>query len=627
MGFKEIFLYRIPQQLQYNLFGHIQKREKVDSSLISFNPEFDLNSYTKHENFINRIADKDFLKYNFFNVKFDLSQDVKWLLDCKNNISSTKKYYSKIKRQNFKEIGDIKFVNEPSRFHFLPFLALKASICDDDFWLNKINLIIQSWKDQNPFLQSIHWTSGIEVGIRSLNLVYTHLVLKATNKLDATTDKLIKELILYNYKYLKNHLSLYSSANNHLVAELMGLVVISSFYDNKKIKKERNKWAAKLFVQILKQVNEDGVHMELSTHYHAEVTDHFYNALTFLKKSEFSIPLEVEKRVNRMFDFLKHVEYMESKTIYGDNDEGYLIYPYFDSKFSIYKSLLKTFSIENGNMMNGFDWRNYLIFGDSLYISSSQKEQLEIPSDTIFKDSGYAFSYDHESFAKVSFDFGKIGDDISAAHGHSDILHFTFDIKGVPILVDSGTYQYHSKYNDWRKYFRSVKAHNTISVNNYDHAFQASRMSWTKTPNTHLISVKNKKKLFIIEAQTDAYRKYGVLHKRKLVFDKNKKELIIVDCLDSVGTFKNTPIIYFYLNLNADLKWSHEKEILRTSVFKEHEVSIENIEFIKGNLIESSKLDYLGWRSKNYDSKEPGLVFVIKTELNENIEFTTKINY
>ena len=40
----------------------------------------------------------------------------------------------------------------------------------------------------------------------------------------------------------------------------------------------------------------------------------------------------------KMFDFIEHVEYFGLETIYGDNDEGYLIYPYCDKDFSIYKS-------------------------------------------------------------------------------------------------------------------------------------------------------------------------------------------------------------------------------------------------------------------------------------------------
>jgi hypothetical protein len=50
-----------------------------------------------------------------------------------------------------------------------------------------------------------------------------------------------------------------------------------------------------------------------------------------------------------------------------------------------------------------------------------------------------------------------------AAHAHSDALSLEVRVDGVDILADPGTYCYHGE-EEWRDYFRSTIAHNTVEV-------------------------------------------------------------------------------------------------------------------------------------------------------------------
>ena len=86
-------------------------------------------------------------------------------------------------------------------------------------------------------MQTINWTSGIEVAIRSVNLIYTYINLNDNN-----IKSNIKEIIEESYSYIKSNLSLYSSANNHLIAELTALNIISSVFTSKKIEKDKKRW-------------------------------------------------------------------------------------------------------------------------------------------------------------------------------------------------------------------------------------------------------------------------------------------------------------------------------------------------------------------------------------------------
>ena len=103
-----------------------------------------------------------------------------------------------------------------------------------------------------------------------------------------------------------------------------------------------------------------------------------------------------------------HVEYNGVYTEFGDNDEGFLINPYFQEEFNYYKSVANSIFILCDNSYFGeIDKRNQLIFSDKLNEINTIGFEL---NDIVFKDSGYLFLYDFESKAKISFNFGTIGD-------------------------------------------------------------------------------------------------------------------------------------------------------------------------------------------------------------------------
>ena len=66
-----------------------------------------------------------------------------------------------------------------------------------------------------------------------------------------------------------------------------------------------------------------------------------------------------------------------------------------------------------------------------------------------------------------------------AAHGHADALSIEVRHDGVDLLVDPGTYCYHGE-PEWRSYFRSTRAHNTIEIDGEDQAHEAGPFMWAE---------------------------------------------------------------------------------------------------------------------------------------------------
>jgi hypothetical protein len=64
-----------------------------------------------------------------------------------------------------------------------------------------------------------------------------------------------------------------------------------------------------------------------------------------------------------------------------------------------------------------------------------------------------------------------------AAHGHADALSVEVRHDGVELLVDPGTYCYHGQ-PEWRSYFRSTRAHNTIEIDGENQVHEAGPFMW-----------------------------------------------------------------------------------------------------------------------------------------------------
>lgn len=617
MSFNEVLFFRVPQFFQLNVIGHLQTKKQLQPLLISKQLHFHRYSLKT----IKALFDKNPFdeEFRFFNTKINVLKVSNWRKDYHNKIVSPLNYYGKINRQDYNVNGDIKFLAEISRLQFMPFLAFKSVESNRPEYLNRIEIVLQDWQKQNPYLNSIHWTSGIEVAIRSVNLVFTYQILHSFNKLSNKTDIEIRKQMAYNYQFLKNHLSLYSSANNHLMAELMGLNVIGAYF--KVSKKETSKWKKMFFAEVQKQVNEDGVHMELCTRYHAEVLDQIIITLQFLKYSKTEIPYEINSKLKEMFKFIEHVSYCNVDTVFGDNDEGFVIDPYFVRGFSLYGSqlassnhLFKTRYKSSGDI----DFRNYMIFGEKF--SNTVFESL--PQNTYFKHSGYCFMYDHNAKIKLSFDVGCIGDNLSAAHGHSDIFHINLQQGSHQILVDPGTYQYHKKEVFWRDYFRGITAHNTISVNNQNHAVANNRMSWAnrpEAPKTEIFYVENE---VTCKSEHRAFR--DVVHQRTINFSPLTKKITITDTLINYSSKSSNIEFYLQFHPKAQLKLNKNNLILKG---QNKVIILKNTFFNKAKIIEGCEELPLAWYSEKYNTKLKSKCLKLTNELNKKTTLETIVSY
>ncbi len=619
-------LYRIRQFIQNNIADVYFKKHDYRFIIKENKYEIDV------ENLKVIIPSEDQLKkFQFYDVVIDNVFDIEdWRKDFKHNIASKLKPTSKIDNQNFEAVGDIRYVSTISRLHHLPFIML-AGVSGN--FRNHEKLVfkqLKDWKSQNPYLKSVNWKSGIEAGIRVTNLIFLRNISKLNASEQNELNSLIDNIVEEHFWFLKAHLSLFSSANNHLLFELLGLFIISlhyNFSDSDKWRKRSFEW---LLDELEKQTFEDGFSKEQSTHYHAEVMNIYLTAFSQARQFNIEIPDKAIIKLQKMGDalacFLQEGGHLLP---IGDSDEGQILYPYFDSAFDLYNSLFFDIQMLGGlqkytNSSVHWDLRNYLLWGNQIFINES-KQRVErkenVTSVKHLADSGYFFCNVGEM--KVIFDAGSIGYGHLAAHGHADALQVLVSVKGEDFLIDPGTYQYHSRFSKFRNYFRGTLAHNTISINGLDQAKSGGRMIWNTKPDVVLEAFEQSVGGFKIKASHNGFQKQGVnvMHSRSISHQNDHPHISIIDSLDAAIDY----YIIYSLHFAPHIKVKHDNDKVYL-IGKSCTLLLKNEIFRSAKFFIGDNIEMAGWFSPSFNNLQPTSTLRVSLKQLGNSVINTEIS-
>jgi hypothetical protein len=155
-----------------------------------------------------------------------------------------------------------------------------------------------------------------------------------------------------------------------------------------------------------------------------------------------------------------------------------------------------------------------------------------------FHEAGVTFLRTADDAISVRVDHGPHGFLATAAHGHADALAFELWIGGRPVLVDPGTYCYQGA-PEWRRYFRSTLAHNTLEIGGVDQAVQAGPFLWSTRPSSWVeasagIDAGDTATLTVAH---DGYRRLDAkaTHFRRFVLDRRARNLTVIDWVEAAG--------------------------------------------------------------------------------------------
>lgn len=620
-------IYRINQQIQYH--WRDRKWAKNPPLKHNFRWKYLLKEYYSQDD-ISRIVRQSFGNIYVFKLLNIVIDDIvhhsNWNYDAKNKMVCKSRFVHEINDFDYSQ-GEVKYIYELSRlYQLVPLVANYISNNDND-GIEKLKRTVKEWYSQNPFLYNVAWKSGNVVGIRAVNLIVFKSLLDLVDD-DESFGVFFNDLIELHYKFLKSHLSLYSSKGNHHIGELAGLIAITASFDFDHSKRDLELCFQELQEEVLRLIHKDGFNKEQATRYQASYLNLFMMSFLFCQRADLIWKNEVKERIENAYSFLNEMKVANEVFIHvGDNDDAQLIYPYPDNSFNIYESILNDFSVLFGKDIEGnyhFDLRNYVLLGMKgleNYSSCKRKNTQKSTKIKLYNDSGY-FRYSDDKI-DLLFDVGQIGLLPTMAHGHSDILSIQFYYEGKPILVDMGSYQYNIKYRKLRDYFHGVHSHNTIAIGGKDQAVLGTGMFWMSNPSVYIGAYSTEKDEVYCTAWHDGYVRKGmnVLHKRNIRIEE--KQVYIEDSIKGEGA----QWAFFYLHFHPSVRLHHIYDELIIEVEQAKSIVMKNCLFHQGKLVEGDVESPLGWFSPCYDKIMKTNTFVLEIDLSVVNELKTIINY
>ena len=572
--------------------------------------------------------------YPIFDQKLDIFKEIDWHLDLSTGKRFPQSFAHKIDIRSDR-YGSAKHVWEVNRMQFLLYLAGLYKADGDCKYLELFCHHLETWKNANPYMVGVNWYSNIEVNLRLICWAACWQVLDIDNlrKENSSVAKFVTEvwwpMICEHAEYSYKHPSFYSSANNHLIAEYAGLFVAACRWDIPR-RNSRLKYAQKgLEREILKQNTAEGVNREEAAEYIQFIDDFFLIAAIVGDATEHSFSAAYKGRLHAMAEYMNAMLDVNCNyPMYGDGDDGFVLRPDAGGHFNNFKSLLVSFATYFGDTSfkrEGLAWdeKNEVLFGkggrekfDALQVTplADGNRFFAGSGHFIFRkaNSNFGGANPKNSETYLHFDAAPLGFLSIAAHGHADALSILLHVDGKPVIVDPGTFTYHT-HKELRAYFVSTLAHNTVCVNGKNQAEQAGPTMWLNHYKATVLSCDETKG--VVEATHDGYKAENVSHTRRVEFDRDADEFVITDRLHCAKPA--TAEIPFHLHPSAMVKLDGSNAEISVPECRRVSIALD------------SKLSYGiredGWYSEHFGEKVPAKYLYAKADCEGEMEFVTRI--
>jgi hypothetical protein len=521
------------------------------------------------------------------------------------------------------KFGSAKAVWEINRLQFLIPLLTDYKITKDRKKLDLFVSIMTSWSEQNPYLKGINWYSNIEVNLRLINWYWCWVLLEnddawQTDKKYRTFRNDVWLPMVYKHcVYSSKNPSYHSSANNHLIAEYAGLFVASTLWKFEESAIWLRKSRRGLEREIAKQHSENGVNKEEAAGYIQFITDLFLLAYIAAEHSGFAFSTRYTNSLKSICSYINNLLDMNGNyPKYGDEDDGRVILPDGNVEANNFISILNTAAV----LFNRPEWKRCGAAWDlkshlltTRFNGKSVWEQFKFhraPARSAFyeKEGHFILRKQGENDKEVycHFDAAPLGYLSIAAHGHADALSVILHIDGYPFLVDPGTYAYHT-HAEWRKYFVSTMAHNTVTINNKDQAQLSGPTLWLNHYRTSVLATRNSKESDMVSATHNGYRKEKISHTRSVELNKEKDYIKIADQLQAKkpGYSINIP---FHLHPEVYVMQTSDNTYIlgRRETASTLELTFDPA--INTGIIQATDEDTMAWYSSSFMKKEQSTV-------------------
>jgi hypothetical protein len=454
----------------------------------------------------------------------------------------------RIRYRSERETGNVKQVWELSRHHHLTVLAGAYFLTRDERYAELVGRQLESWWRESPFLSGVHWTSGIEIGLRLIAWTWIRRLLGAWPGVKSLfdDDADAQRQIHWHQRYLATFRSFGSSANNHVIAEAAGQLVAACglpWFE------ESAQWrvdaAALLEAELRRNTFASGLNRELASEYHAFVATLGFVAAAECDAAHVPLGEGTWHLLCAMADAAAAVvDERLRPPRQGDGDDARVLA--IDGDRPGWSSFLAV----AGALFTPLPWWPHVdgsVSGALLSaLTSGPRTFADRPTarPSHFGDAGLTLlrtapgETPPGSEIWCRCDAGPHGYPSIAAHAHADALSVELRHAGVDILADPGSYCYHGEA-PWRSYFRSTLAHNTVELARRDQSRSGGPFLWVRSARSvvdHVVTADDGE-IVSWSAHHDGYEDLEppATHRRTVELDRHQCRLQIVDRVESRG--------------------------------------------------------------------------------------------
>lgn len=563
----------------------------------------------------------------------------RWDCDPKTGVRAPLVYGKLLDYRDESLVGNIKYLWELNRHLELVTVAQAWHLTGDEKYVHGLRVLMESWIEQCPYPLGPSWSSSLELAIRLVNWSFAwHLMGGEEGPLfkdasGAAFKARWLESIFQHCHFIASFPSLYSSANNHRLGEALGLFVAATTWPKWR---ECDAWRESahnaLNREALLQNTSDGVNREQATWYHHEVADMLLIAGLVGRANSVEFSKSYWQRLEAMLDFIASIMDVSGNVpSIGDSDDAVMVRFCPKRDFPVFRSLLATGAVifNRGDLKAKaceFDDKSRWLLGDAaaLRFREISAEMVGLPCRNAMLDGGYAIlgsDFEKPSEVRIVADVGPLGYLSIAAHGHADALSFTLSVSGTEVLIDSGTFAYHTD-KVWRDYFRGTSAHNTVRVDGIDQSVPGGNFMWKRHADVVCEECDINGDRQILASSHNGYCRLRdpVLHRRKLIFDRASRVLLVEDGIEAGGEHLIEMFWHLHELAHVDL-FEAFAEIRRGAA----RVRISWPQSAKCRMARGEVAPPLGWVSRRFDSKMPCFTLVVTQPIVGNWRGMSKV--
>ncbi len=482
----------------------------------------------------------------------------------------------------------------------------------DERYTRHFVAILEDWLKANPpDCKALNWSAPFEVGFRINAWTFALFLFRnSTTVGDETLARLVRGIEAH-CQYLSVNLER-RAENNHLLLECKALLLAAMLFPEfRSARKWEQQARGILYAQIRKQVCDDGVHGERSTHYHRVIAGEMLELYLLHRMNGLALPGDIVAAINKMCRFQMAVTRPDGTLpLFGDSSEQDS-YARFDAAQAGPLLFELPDAAGTGRPGEAEIWR----LGDAP--PNALPESGDAASASLaFESGGYYVMRSNDPAAgpmQMCMDCGPFGLPADPHHGHADALAFDVFAGKRAWIVDSGVYSTHADWR-WRHYFRGTRSHNTVLIDGLDQSELLDSRRVLRQAVSRCLLWRTSPFVDLFDGSHDGYERLAepVTHRRLVWFVRGAYWLVL-DCLSGRGEHDIELLFHFPPDVRATPETTGLAARLQAESPESFLLQSVATGEMTATIVSGEEHPVQGWRSRNSGEKLAAPTYSLRT--------------